>query len=144
MLTIAGTCAAEENECVMNENEAVVESVDVVDEILATIDADIETTSFYADKDNNLYLVECGKRFIRVRDFATNNLVYTISIYLSKENGVWVEGANSVLFDACTGRYYPAKAIRDGKGIKYVSAKSSQWIPNSSIKQIEKANNITL
>lgn len=145
MLTIAGTCAAEnENERVNECENVTVESVDVVDEILTTIDGEIETTSFYADSNDNLYLVECGKRFIRVRDFATRELVYTISIYLSKENGVWVNNANSVMRDASTGRFVPAKAIRTTKGVKYQAANCSQIIPINRVKQLEEKTGIQI
>lgn len=143
MLAIANTCAASENEYV-NQNENVTETaVNVVDEILNTIDGDIVSKSFYAI-DDNLYTVEYGKRIIRVRDFRTNELLSTTSIYLCKENGEWVDGANTVLYDANVDRFVPAKALRTAKGIKYQSAKHAQWLPGNRVKQLEKDNRIRL
>jgi chorismate mutase len=140
MMAIATTCAAN-NENAVSENVA--EPVEnVVEEVLATIDGDIVCTTFYADKDN-LYLVEYGTRFIRVRDFRTRELVHTLSIYLCKENGSLVDGANSVMRDA-SGTFVPAKAIRTAKGMKYQAAFCSQMIPVNRVKQLEKATGIRI
>ena len=141
MMAIATTCAASEvNECV---NENIAEPVEnVVDEILDTIDGDIVCTTFYADKDK-IYLVEYGTSFIRVRDFRTRELIHTLSIYLCKENGSLVDGANSVMRDA-SGTFVPAKAIRTAKGMKYQAAFCSQMIPVNRVKQLEKATGIRI
>lgn len=141
MMAIATTCAASEvNECV---NENIAEPVEnVVDEVLNAIEGYIVSTTFYADKDN-LYLVEYGTRFIRVRDFRTRELVYTLSIYLCKENGSWVNGANSVMRDA-SGTFVPAKAIRTKKGMEYPAAFCTQMIPVNRVKQLEKMAEIKI
>ena len=145
MLTIAGTCTAANESENKSENEAVAESAaNAVDEVLTTIDADIVSKAFYVAPDSKLYQVEYGKRFIRIRDFRTHRLVSALSLYLCKENGNMIEGANSVLYDSTTNCFYPAKVIRTTGGITYQAANLAQSIPGGLVKQLEKSNRIKL
>ncbi len=124
------------------EPENVAEAPNMVDEVLATIDGTIVSRAFHVDEARNVYIVEFGERFIRVRDFATGKLVSTLSIYLNKENGTWIEGANNVM--CYEGRFYPAKKILNGKGITYRAAKHAQYVPMKRVRSVEKDYQIWL
>lgn len=150
MMTTAIFAAAEENENVVvmdtaeapAEVETVAEAPNMVDEVLATIDGTIVSRAFHVDEARNVYIVEFGERFIRVRDFATGKLVSTLSIYLNKENGTWIEGANNVM--CYEGRFYPAKKILNGKGITYKGAKHAQRVPMNRVRSVEQEYRIWL
>lgn len=137
MVAIAINCAAE-NENVV-ENNATENTADVV---LNDIDP-VLNTSFYLNEERELFVIEIGTRFIRIKGFEKHQLVQTISKYLSEENGTWIEGANSVMQIA--GKFYPAvKREIKGKGIIYCGAKHRQCIPLKMVKSVEKEFGIRL
>lgn len=129
MMAIATTCsAATENESV-NENA----NNNVVEEVLANIDGTIKIQSLYIDEFRNMFLVEYGQRFIRVRDFKTHELVATLCKSVSESIGDWVDGANTVMYDAYFKRYVPAVGIETDKGFIYKSAKHRQFVPKKRV-----------
>ncbi len=146
----AMTCAAENNENVENAAEApetteiaeAPETENVAEAVLEMIDGNIMSRGFYLNEERELFVVEYGERMIRVRDFSTGKLVSTLSIYLNKENGDWIEGANSVMY--YEGRFYPAKRILNGKGITYRAAKHAQYVPMKRVRSVEKEYQIWL
>lgn len=148
----AMTCAAENesenNAVVMNaapETEEIAaaepETENVAEVILNDIDP-VVTSSFYVNEDRQVFFIEVGERFIRVKDYKTHKLVYTISKYLATENGTWVNGANSVM--EFEGRYYPARRILNGKGITYKGAKHRQYVSMKRVRSVEREYQIWL
>ena len=139
----AMTCAAEESENVIVVENADAEPTAVVSTTTETNTADIVLNDidpvvdsrFYVSEDRNVYFIELGNKFIRVRDFKTHKLISTLSIYLHKEAGTWVENADCVM--EYEGQYYPAKRILTGKGICYKGAKHRQWVPMNRVRSVE-------
>ena len=129
MMAIATTCAAsnlcDEPETVASEN--------TVEEVLKTIDGNIWLQSTYINENREVFIVEYGQRFIRVRDFKTHELVATLCKSVSESIGDWVEGANTVMYDAYFKRYVPAIGIETDKGFIYKSAKHRQFVPKKRV-----------
>lgn len=145
----AMTCAAaNESENVENAAEPEIEAVaeasemNTAEAVLEMIDGNIMSRGFYLNEERELFVVEYGERMIRVRDFSTGKLVSTLSIYLNKENGDWIEGANSVI--CYEGRFYPAKRILNGKGITYKGAKHAQRVEMKRVRSVEREYQIWL
>lgn len=145
----AMTCSAN-NESENVENAAEPETTEIaaeapepnmLDEVFATIDPTV-SSRFYVNEERQLFLVELGERFIRVRDFQTQKIVYTISKYLSEENGTWVNGADCVM--QYQGQFLPAKRILTGKGIRYKAAKHCQYVPMNRVRSVEREYQIWL
>lgn len=125
--------------------EAVAEMVpemNTAEAVLEMIDGNIMSRGFYLNEERELFVVEYGERMIRVRDFSTGKLLSTLSIYLNKENGDWIEGANSVI--CYEGRFYPAKRILNGKGITYKGAKHAQRVEMKRVRSVEREYQIWL
>lgn len=129
MMAMTVTCAAnnvcDEPKTVANEN--------TVEEVLKTIDGNIWLQSTYINENREVFIVEYGQRFIRVRDFKTHKLVATISISVAKDIDEWIDGANTVMYDSAKQRFVPARGIETSKGIIYRSAKHRQYVPNNRI-----------
>lgn len=151
MMTTAIFAAAENNESEntgMNAAEAPETTVaaeapetNVAEVILNDIDP-VVSSHFYVNEDREIFFVEVGNRFIRVKDFPTGKLVSTISRYLSEEAGIWVENADCVM--QYQGQFLPAKRILNGKGITYCAAKHRQWVPMNRVRSVEKEFRISL
>ena len=151
MMTTAIFASAENENAVKNNAAAEPEITEIAAEapetenvaeiILNDIDP-VVSTAFHVDENRQVYVIEIGERFIRVKDFQTMALIQTLSIYLNKENGTWVEGANNVM--CYEGRFYPAKKILNGKGITYKGAKHAQYVPMKRVRSVEKEYQIWL
>jgi len=136
----AMTCSAN-NESENVENAAAEPATEIAAEpetnvaltVLNDIDP-VKSSSFYVSEDRNVYFVECGSRFIRVKDL-NGKLVSTISRYLSEEAGIWVENADCVM--QYQGQFLPAKRILNGKGICYKAAKHRQYVPLNRVRSVE-------
>ncbi len=148
------TCVAnnEKKEYVENaaeasaEVETVAEAPEMMPEantaeiVLDMIDPAV-SSRFYVNEERQLFVVEVGARFIRVKDL-NGKLVSTISKYLATENGTWVENADCVM--QYEGQFLPAKRILNGKGITYRAAKHAQYVPMKRVRSVEKEYQIWL
>lgn len=148
-MAFAMNCAAENENVVVNaaaEPEITEiaaeapETENVAEIVLNDIDPVI-SSRFYVNENREVFVVEMGERFIRVKDF-NGKLVSTISRYLSEEAGEWIEGADAVMY--YEGRFYPAKRILNGKGICYKAAKHRQYVPMKRVRSVEKEYQIWL
>ena len=136
MIAIAINCAAENNVVENNATET-----EIVNVVLNDIDP-VLNTSFYLNEERELFVVEVGTRFIRVRDFKTGELVSTLSRYLSEEDGTWVAKADCVMQFA--GKFYPAKRETRGNRIIYCGAKHRQYVTSKRVRSVEKEFGIRL
>ncbi len=152
-MAFAMNCAAENNENVVVNAAAEPETTEIAEApemmpemntaeiVLNDIDP-VVTSSFYVNEDRQVFFIEVGERFIRVKDYKTHKLVYTISKYLATENGTWVNGANSVM--QWNGNFYPAKRILTGNGITYKGAKHAQRVEMKRVRSVEREYQIWL
>ena len=109
----------------------------VADIVLNEIDPVVASHFYFYDEEEQTFVVEYGRKFIRVRNIEDNKLVATLSINLHKEAGSWINGANNVVYNASEDRFYPAKKMfRKGKLI-YQGAKMSQSTPLKTVREVE-------
>jgi hypothetical protein len=139
-MAIAMTCAAESENKNESENKTVASELvekDVATAVLDDIDPVLTSHFYYFNEEEQIFLVECGQKFFRVRNIEDGKLVATLSVYLHKENGTWVDGANNVIYNPADGRFYPAKREFRKGNLVYRGAKLYQATSLRRIREVE-------
>lgn len=136
-MAIAMTCAAETNKSDEPTTASEMVEKDVATAILDDIDPVVSSRFYFYNEEEQIFLVEYGTRFIRIRNIEDGKLVQTLSIYLHKEAGTWVDGANTVIFNEEDGRFYPAKREFRKGNLVYRGAKLYQATSLRKIREVE-------
>lgn len=145
-MAIAMTCAAGESENKSNEPKTASELVekDVATQVLDDIDPVVSSGFYYYNEEEQIFLVEMGKKFFRVRNIEDGKLVATLSVYLHKEAGTWVKDADCVILNPKDGRFYPARREMQYGRLYYRGAKVWQSTRLAKVRKVEDELGITL